>query len=222
MTFEWSTAFALTILPALLRGAVWTLITAFASFALALILGMVAAVLCDARYRLVRFTSRGLVDFIRGTPILIQLYLLYFSLPSIGIRLPALFVGIAALSIHYACYMCDTYRAGLAGVPKGQREAAAALGLSKTNSFFLVVLPQAIRPIIPMLGNYLIFLFKETPLLSAIAIIELLQTAKLIGSETFRYTEPFTLVGLIFLVMSLATSALVRRLEARVALRKAD
>lgn len=214
---DWNSAFALEILPRLLQGTMWTLITTLASFAVAAVLGIVFAVLCDAPRAIARWPARALVDFIRGTPILIQLYLLYFSLPAIGLTLPALLVGILTLSIHYACYMCDTYRAGLSAVPKGQREAAHSLGLHRRQTFFMIVLPQAIRPIIPMLGNYLIFLFKETPLLSAVAIIELLQTAKLIGSETFRYTEPFTLVGLIFLVLSLAASWVLRKLEARYA-----
>ncbi|WP_413992311.1 ectoine/hydroxyectoine ABC transporter permease subunit EhuD [Labrys okinawensis] len=214
---DWNMAFALQILPSLLYGAIWTLTATVASFVVAMILGIGVALLCDGRRKIVSWPSRAIVDFIRGTPILIQLYLLYFALPAIGLTLPAIVVGILTLSVHYACYMSDTYRAGLATVAKGQREAASSLGLRRGQTFFLVVLPQAIRPIIPMLGNYLIFLFKETPLLSAVAIVELLQTAKLIGSDTFRYTEPFTLVGIIFLVLSLGTAWLLARLEKRLA-----
>ncbi len=214
--FDWNMAFAFQIFPRLLWATGWTIIVTVASFAIAAVLGIVFAVLCDSRIRPLSWSILTIVDFIRGTPILIQLYLLYFMLPSIGLTLPALFIGILALGLHYAAYTSETYRAGFATVGIGQREAARALGLSSWITFFKIVLPQAIRPIVPMLGNYLIFLFKETPLLSAVAIVELLQTAKIIGSETFRYTEPFTIVGIIFLVLSLFVSWLVRRVEARV------
>lgn len=217
--FDWDTSFAISIIPKLFYGAIWTIVATLISFAVAALLGLVFALLCSTHRRAVNWPCRALVDFIRGTPILIQIYLLFFSLPSLGLTLPPLLVGIFALSVHYACYMCDTYRAGLAMVPWGQREAAYSLGLGPRITFFKVILPQAIRPIIPMLGNYLVFLFKETPLLSAVGIIEVLQTAKLIGSDSFRYTEPFTLVGLIFLILSLPTSWLLRRLEAHFAAR---
>ena len=132
---------------------------------------------------------------------------------SVGIVLPALLVGVMALALHYGTYVSEAYRAGITSVGQGQRNAAAALGLSPREAFFLIVLPQAIPPIVPALGNYLIALFKETPLLSAIAIVELLQTAKLIGSETFRYNEPITMVGIILLALSLMSAGLVRRVE---------
>ena len=144
---------------------------------------------------------------------LLQVYFLYFVLPTIGIVLPALLVGVLALSLHYGTYVSEAYRAGIASVGEGQRNAAAALGLSPRAAFTYVVFPQAIRRSYPALGNHLIALFKETPLLSAIAIVELLQTAKIIGSETFRYNEPITIVGLILLALSLFSAGLVRRVE---------
>lgn len=221
MSFDWRMGFAVEVLPRLLQATGWTILVTVASFGIAAVLGVVFAVMSDSHNKPLSWSTRAFVDFVRGTPILIQLYLLYFTLPSIGVTLPALFVGIFALAIHYAAYTSETYRAGFATVGIGQREAARALGLRAGVTFFKVVLPQAIRPIVPMLGNYLVFLFKETPLLSAVAIVELLQTAKIIGSETFRYTEPFTIVGIIFLVLSLSTSWLVRRLEAYLAKAKA-
>ena len=118
-----------------------------------------------------------------------------------------------ALGLHYATYCSEVYRAGLEAVPRGQWEAAIALNLSPCAHLSDIILPQAIPPIVPALGNYLIGMFKETPLLSAIAVIELMQTAKIIGSETFRYLEPITMVGVFFLVMSLVSSAGVRRVE---------
>jgi polar amino acid transport system permease protein len=107
------------------------------------------------------------------------------------------------------------YRAGIEAVPRGQWEAAAALSLSRSHTFFRIVLPQAIPPIVPSLGNYIVAMFKETPLLSTITVVELLYTAKDIGSETFRYLEPFTLVGVLFLALSLIAMAGIRFVERR-------
>jgi polar amino acid transport system permease protein len=124
-----------------------------------------------------------------------------------------------ALGLHYACYCSEVYRAGLEAVPRGQWEACTALNLASWTTFRDIILPQAIPPIVPALGNYLVALFKDTPLLSAIAVLELVQTAKVLGSENFRYTEPMTIVGLAFLVMSLVSSAGIRWLERRLARR---
>ncbi len=214
-TGAWDWAFAWSILPQLLSATVYSVFATVLAFAGALVIGLPLALARDARSRALRTASGALVELVRSTPILIQVYFLYFVLPTVGIVLPALVVGVAALALHYGTYVSEAYRAGIASVSQGQRNAAAALGLSPRDAFFLIVLPQAIPPIVPALGNYLIALFKETPLLSAIAIVELLQTAKLIGSETFRYNEPITMVGLILLALSLASAALVRSVERR-------
>lgn len=212
-TGAWDWVFAWSILPQLLAATVYSVVATVLSFVGALVVGLPLALARDARYRPLRLASGALVEFVRSTPILIQVYFLYFVLPSFGIVLPALVVGVLALSLHYGTYVSEAYRAGIASVSQGQRDAATALGLSPRVVFFTVVLPEAIPPIVPALGNYLIALFKETPLLSAIAIVELLQTAKIIGSETFRYNEPITMVGLILLALSLLSAALLRRVE---------
>jgi polar amino acid transport system permease protein len=209
----WDWAFAASILPLLLQASIYTVFAALLSFAGALVAGLPLALARDARPRSLRLLTAGCVELVRSTPVLVQVYFLYFVLPQIGIVLPALAVGVIALSVHYGTYASETYRAGIASVSRGQRDAAAALGLSPRAAFFCVVLPQAIPPIVPALGNHLIALFKETPLLSAIAIVELLQTAKIIGSETFRYNEPITLVGLMLLAMSVVSAAVIRRVE---------
>ena len=127
--------------------------------------------------------------------------------------LDAFTAGVLALGIHYAAYCSEVYRAGFDNIHRGQWEASVALNLSAWTTFRDIIIPQAIPPIVPALGNYLVALFKETPLLSAIAVLELMQTAKIIGSETFRYTEPITLVGLFFLAMSLVSAAFIRAAE---------
>ncbi len=134
-------------------------------------------------------------------------------MPEFGLTMSAMLTGVIALGLHYGTYCSEVYRAGLANVPKGQWEASMALNLSTWTTFKNVILPQAIPPVVPALGNYLVALFKETPLLSVIAVLELMQTAKILGSESFRYVEPITLVGAFFLVFSLVSSALSRRLE---------
>ena len=121
--------------------------------------------------------------------------------------------GVLAIGVHYAAYCSEVYRAGFDNIPRGQWEASTALNLSTWATFRDIIIPQIIPPIVPALGNYLVALFKETPLLSAIAVLELMQTAKIMGSETFRYTEPMTLVGLFFLAMSLVSAALIRATE---------
>lgn len=212
-TGAWDWGFALSILPQLLVATVYSVFATVLSFGGALILGLPLALARGAASRLLRTASGVFVEFVRSTPILIQVYFLYFVLPTLGIVLPALVVGVLALSVHYGTYVSEAYRAGISNVRQGQRDAAAALGLAPHAAFFSVILPQAIPPIVPVLGNHLIALFKETPLLSAIAIVELLQTAKIIGAETFRYNEPITMAGFILLALSLLSAGAVRRFE---------
>jgi polar amino acid transport system permease protein len=159
------------------------------------------------------------VEFIRSTPLLVQLYFLFFVLPDTGIRLSALTTGVLALGLHYSAYTAEVYRAGIEGVPREQWEAALALNMKPWHTWFAVILPQALPPVIPAMGNYLVAMFKDTPMLAAITVMELLQTAKLIGAESFRYLEPLTLVGLLFLAISLLSSRLIHALEARFASR---
>jgi polar amino acid transport system permease protein len=212
-TAIWDWGFALSILPNLIAATAYTVMVTIVSFAGALLLGWPIALARESRRGWIRHPASWIVEFVRSTPLLIQIYVLYFALPAVGIVLSAIMTGLIALSIHYATYVSEAYRAGLASVPRTQWEAAKALGLRPLSIYAMVVAPQALVPIVPVLGNYLIALFKETPLLSAVAIIELLQTAKLIGSETFRYTEPITIVGLIFLALSLGSAAVIRWIE---------
>ena len=212
MLFDWQ--FALSILPQLARAAVVTIEATFVGFALAAVLGLVLALLRRSQNPWVSGATGGFVEFIRSTPVLIQIFFLFFVFPRFGVVIPAFAAGVLALGVHYACYCSEVYRAGLEGIPRGQWEAATALNLSPYRAYKDVIIPQAIPPVVPALGNYLIGMFKETPLLSAIAVLELMQTAKIIGSETFRYLEPITMVGVFFLIMSLVSAAGVRQLEA--------
>ena len=214
--FDWQ--FALQILPQLLQASINTIGITLLAFALALVLGLLLAVLRRAPQRWLSWPATAVIEFIRSTPLLIQLYFLYYVLPEFGLTLSALTAGTLGLALHYACYTAEVYRAGLDAVPRGQWEAAKALSLKPWHAYRGIVMPQAIRPIVPALGNYLIAMFKDTPVLSAITVVELMLQAKNIGSLTFRYIEPITLAGLFFLFISLVVALLVRQLEARLRL----
>lgn len=212
LIFDWE--FAWEILPALGSALIITIQATVFGMALAVVLGLVLAMLRRVRSRWISSPVALLIEFVRSTPLLVQMYFLFYVLPQSGVQLSPLVTGILALGVHYAAYCAEVYRAGIESVPRGQLEAATALNLSPWRTAVGVVLPQAIPPVVPALGNYLVAMFKDTPLLSAITVVELLQTSKIIGSATFRYTEPLTLVGLLFLVLSLVAAWGVRRLEA--------
>lgn len=215
MLFDWS--YTVEILPVLAQAAVVTIQATLLGFALAATLGLVLALLRMSPSKAVAMPATGFVEFIRSTPLLIQIFFLYFVFPKFGVSLSAFAAGVIAIGLHYGTYCSEVYRAGLESVPRGQWEASIALNLSPYRTLRDVIIPQAIPPVVPALGNYLVALFKETPLLAAIAVPELMQTAKNLGSDSFRYTEPITLVGLFFLVMSLVSAVLVRVVERRLA-----
>lgn len=211
--FDW--AFAVEILPRLLDAALTTILIAVSGFGIAVVLGLFLALGRRSRHRWLAWPTGALVEFIRSTPLLIQLYVVFYVLPNYGLSLTALQAGILGIALHYACYTAEVYRAGLDAVPRAQWEAVTALNLAPLAAYRDVILPQALRPILPALGNYLISILKDTPVLSAITVVEIMQRAKNIGSETFRYLEPITMVGLFFLILSLGLAWLVRRLENR-------
>jgi len=209
----WSWEFTWRILPELFEGLLVTGQAVFVGMILALVLGLLWAVMRRSKNSFLSWPAASLVEFVRSTPLLIQLYFLYYVLPNIGIFMPPFLTGVLGLGLYYSSYTSEVYRAGINGIPRGQWEAARALGLGHYNTYRHVILPQAIPPVIPALGNYLIAMFKDTPLLSAITVLEVLQTAKNIGNEEFRYLEPLTMVGVMYLVLSLICGAGVGWLE---------
>lgn len=205
------------IAPLLLRGALVTVqITALGTL-LAALVGLGLAMLNRSRFAPVRYATTSVVLFVRNTPLLIQLFFLYYVMPQFGVALPALFVGVVALGIHYASYMAEVYRAGIAAVPRGQWEAAHALNMSRSLAWRRVILPQALPPVIPPLGNYAIAMFKETPLLATIGILEMMGMALAEAARSYRYYEPLTMVGILFLIFSLISAVIVRLLESKFA-----
>jgi polar amino acid transport system permease protein len=208
-------AFAVSILPILLRGMIITIEATALGFLVALVLGLVFALLRAVPMRLVSWPTAFVIEFVRDTPLLVQLYFLYFVLPNFGIVLPAFLTGALALGVQYSAYTSEVYRAGLEAVPRGQWEASLALNMPAWLVYRDVVVPQAVPRVIPALGNYLVSMLKDTPILSAVTVLEMLNLATIIGDRTFRYLVPLSMVGGLFLVLTLFSSWLVRVLERR-------
>ena len=206
----WDWYYVWEALPFLYRGAVITVQATLIAFAIALVLGLVFALIRQSNNRLVNAAMAETVEFIRSTPLLLQIFFVYFVGPQFGIVIPAWVAGIGVLGIHYAAYCSEVYRAGIEAVDSGQWEASIALNLSRTRTWSTIILPQAIPPIVPGLGNYFIGMFKDTPILAAIAILEMLQQAKNFGAENYRYIEAITMAGAFYLLFSLIASAIVQ------------
>ena len=212
-TWDWD--FAWEILPQMLRGLVVTVEVTVIGVAIALVLGLALAILRRSRRRLVRWPVGAIIEFIRSTPLLVQLFFLYYVLPDYDIRLSAFRAAVIGLALHYACYTSETYRAGIESVERGQWEAATAINLSRPQVWRQVILPQAIPTSLPALGNYVVASLKDAPLASTIGVVGILAVAKEIQGETFRGMEPFTLAGVLFLAVSVPLAALVRQMEKR-------
>lgn len=211
---QWKWDFVWLILPRLIEATGKTLLAAGGGFVLALVLGLVLALAQRTRNRVLTVVTRELVEFVRSTPLLLQVFFIYYVGPQFGLRLSPWTAGLIAIGLHYAAYLSEVYRGGIESVPKGQWEAAKAINLSSAKTYQRIILPQALPPALAGIGNYLVGILKDTPMLSAIGVAELMHTANAIGAENYRYLEPITIVGLIFLAISLPTSWLFRRFEA--------
>ena len=212
MTFDLE--FALSIVPTILSGLGTTLWIAVAACLGSAILGFIWEALRRSN-RGLGYAMRFVIDFIRATPLLVQLYFLYFVLPHYGLTLPAIVVGVLGLSVYYSGYLAEVFKAGIDGIPTGQFEAAKAVGLTRLDAVLFVILPQMLRNIAAPMGNYFVSALKATPYLAVISVPEMFGLAMEVGSDTFRYAEPVIAVGIIFLVLAVSIAQLVRLLEAR-------
>ncbi|MGR3624045.1 ectoine/hydroxyectoine ABC transporter permease subunit EhuD [Pseudophaeobacter sp.] len=214
--FDWKWEFAWEILPRLVVATGNTLLAAGAGYAIALVLGLFLAIAQRSPSRALTFVVRELVEFIRSTPLLLQIFFVFYVGPQFGIRLSPWMSGMIAIGLHYACYLSEVYRGGIDSVPKGQWEAAIALNMTTVQKYRRVIIPQAIPSALSGMGNYLVGIFKDTPMLSVIGVAELIHTANAIGSEHYRFLEPYTMVGILFLAISLPAAGLIRLMEGRV------
>ena len=211
MNWSWDVAF--DVLPQLLKGLVVTIEATIVASLIAYILGLAIAILKMSNRKSTRVSLYWMTEFIRRTPILVQLYIVFYVLPDFGIFLEAFTCGVIVLGVHFSTYTSEVFRAGIDNVPKGQWEAARSLNYNPYQAWKHVILPQAIPPMIPPLANYLITMFKETPLLAAITVVELFRAADQYSNSHYTYLEPMTLVGVFFLLVSIPSAMIAMRLE---------
>ncbi|MDX2543799.1 ectoine/hydroxyectoine ABC transporter permease subunit EhuD [Streptomyces sp. WI04-05B] len=215
MTWDWGAV--LEFMPHFRDGLLVTLQALALGSLISFTLGLVWALLMRTPTRWVRWPVGVVTEFVRDTPLLVQLFFLFYVLPEWGIAASALTTGVLAIGLHYSTYTMQVYRAGIEGVPPGQWEAATALSLPLRRTWTAVILPQAVRRVVPALGNYVIAMLKDTPLLMTITVLEMLGEARLFSQEHFQFTEPLTVIGVAFILISFPASLLVRALERRLA-----
>jgi polar amino acid transport system permease protein len=200
-------------LPFLLSGAVVTLELSIISMLLSLVLGLLVALGRLSGLRVLDWILRAYVEIWRDVPLIVQLLVLYFTLPEIGISLPAFLAGIIGLSLNLGAYLSEVFRAAITAIEKGQRDAAISIGMSRSLMYRRVVLPQAFLIAVPTIGGYFISLLKDCSLVSFIAVNELLRHGTIIISQTFRTMEVYFMVAIIYFLMSFVAARAMRRLE---------
>lgn len=212
---NWNWDFTREIIPALLSGLQLTLYATLLASLLSMVLGLIWAIARRSPIRILRAGISWFTEFIRGTPLLIQLLFIFLVLPSLGISLDPLTAGILGLGLNYSAYTMEIYRAGIDSIPKGQWEAAHVLSLPKGAVWLRVILPQAVPRVVPALGNTVIAMFKETALLSVITVQEVMTVAQGLGATTYSYTEPLLLTAGLYLILGYSSSLIIRALERR-------
>ena len=201
--------------PILAQGAVVTVEVFVCGLVVATLLGLVWALMRVSGVPLLATFSKGLINTIRGIPILVQLFFIYFVLPDVGIQLSAFQAGFLGLGFAYSCYMAEVFRGGIEAVDPGQVEAAKSLGMGRAMTLWRVVLPQAFKVALPPYGNTCIMLIKDTSQASIITVAELSFQSKVIAASTFKNAEVFTLVALMYLALCVPLIMAVGRLEKR-------
>ncbi|HOB09324.1 MAG: amino acid ABC transporter permease [Limnochordia bacterium] len=213
MDFQWNLVW--DSVPTLLDGAILTLKLTTIAVSIGVVLGTVFGIMRLSRTPL-RYLAVGYIDFIRGTPLLVQIFIIYYGMPPfIGTAIPPYIAALIALSINSGAYVAEIVRAGIQSIEKGQTEAALSLGLSSSATMIHIILPQAFKRIIPPLGNEFIALLKDSSLVSAIALEELVRKAQIVAGRTFRPFEVWFVVAIMYLIMTVAVSRIVSILERR-------
>ncbi|ANN75924.1 amino acid ABC transporter permease [Bordetella flabilis] len=202
-------------LPILLQGAKLTILVTAGSLALSTLLGLVWALMRVSGIKALAKFSAGLINVLRGIPIIVLLFYIYFVMPDAGLSLTAVQAAIIGLGIAYSAYQAENFRAGIEAIDRGQIEAAMAMGMSWSLTMRRVVLPQAVRIVLPPYGNIMIMMLKDSSQASTITVAELALQGKLIAVSTFKNATVFTLVALMYLVMCVPLILFVRHLEKR-------
>ena len=206
---------AVEFVPILLQGVWLTIVVTIGSLALSTVLGLFWALMRVSGIGVLAGLTAGLINVIRGIPIIVLLFYLYFVMPDLGVTLTALQAAILGLGIAYSAYQAENFRAGIEAIDKGQIEAAQAIGMGWWQTMRRVVLPQAVKIVLPPYGNVMIMMLKDSSQASTITVAELALQGKLIASSTFKNTSVFTLVALMYLTMSIPLILLVRHFEKR-------
>jgi His/Glu/Gln/Arg/opine family amino acid ABC transporter permease subunit len=201
--------------PLLLQATFITVYLSIISMSLAMVLALGVAVMRLSSVRGLRWAAAAYIDFMRGTPLLLQLFYIYYVLPFIGIRFDPIVAGIIGLSLNNTAYLSEVYRASILAVPTGQREAATVLGMSEAKIYRRIILPQAFRIALPPIGNYGIAMFKDTSLVGVITVHELLFTTQILAAASYQYLALFTITFVIYFAISYPASLLVQHLEGR-------
>ena len=201
--------------PILMSGVALTIIVTIGSLLLSTVLGLIWAMMRVSGIKVLSMLSASLINVIRGIPIIVLLFYLYFVMPDLGVTLSALQAAILGLGIAYSAYQAENFRAGIEAIDKGQIEAAQSIGMGWWLTMRRVVLPQAVRIVLPPYGNVMIMMLKDSSQASTITVAELALQGKLIASSTFKNTSVFTLVALMYLTMSIPLILLVRHFEKR-------
>ncbi len=203
--------------PFIVGGAGLTIIISVVSITFATVLALIGAISRLSGNAYLNGVASLYVSLARGTPLIVQLYFVYLALPQVGIVLDAVHAGIIALTFNYGAYMTEIFRAGIQAVPRGQREAAEALGMPERLVMRRIVLPQAVRIVIPAIGNEFIAMIKDSSLVSLLSVEELLFRSRLVGQQNFRSLEAFIIAALIYWILTIAFSNFQQRLERRMA-----
>lgn len=201
--------------PILMNGVALTIVVTIGSLLLSTMLGLIWAMMRVSGIKTLSMLSASLINVIRGIPIIVLLFYLYFVMPDLGVTLSALQAAILGLGIAYSAYQAENFRAGIEAIDKGQIEAAQSIGMGWWLTMRRVVLPQAVRIVLPPYGNVMIMMLKDSSQASTITVAELALQGKLIASSTFKNTSVFTLVALMYLTMSIPLILLVRHFEKR-------
>jgi polar amino acid transport system permease protein len=197
-----------------LTGAKNTIEISIFTVLLGVIFGTFLALMRISRYKLLKAVATAYIEFMRGTPILVQLYIIYYALPVVlGIKLPEFFAGVVTLSINSAAYVAEIIRAGIQSVDKGQMEAARSLGMSHKMAMRYIIIPQAFKNILPALGNEFVVLIKESSIVSVIGIKELMYNADTVRGNTFMPFAPLIVAAIMYFVMTFILSKLVGKVE---------
>jgi His/Glu/Gln/Arg/opine family amino acid ABC transporter permease subunit len=197
----------------LLAGLLMTVELTFVVIVLSLVFALLVALGGMSRFMPLRWLVASYIEVIRGTPLLLQLVYVYYVLPEIGIRLDSFTAGVIALTLNYSAYISEVYRGGIQAIARGQHDAAAALGMTGALAMRRIILPQAVRIVLPTLGNYFIGLFKDTALCSVVSIQEVVFTAQILAARNFQYFTLYTVVAVMYFAVSFPAARLVGYLE---------